>query len=124
METFAEKPVIVAGAGRSGLLAARLLAGEGARVTLRDDRPRADVEASLREPIPAGIAFLRGMPGEGEVRGSALLVVSPGVPRERLPLSALAAAGIDGNRRPQTLSVDEWLALRISLGPLPGEAVR
>jgi UDP-N-acetylmuramoylalanine--D-glutamate ligase len=94
METFAEKPVIVAGAGRSGLLAARLLAGEGARVTLRDDRSRADVEASLREPIPAGIAFLRGMPGEGEVRGSALLVVSPGVPRERLPLSALAAAGI------------------------------
>jgi UDP-N-acetylmuramoylalanine--D-glutamate ligase len=94
MEPFAEKQVIVAGAGRSGLLAARLLAGEGARVTLRDDRSRADVEASLREPIPAGIAFLRGLPGEEEVRGSALLVVSPGVPRERLPLSALAAAGV------------------------------
>ena len=94
METFAEKTVIVAGAGRSGLLAARLLAGEGARVTLRDDRPRSDVEASLREPIPAGIDFLRGMPGEGEVRGSALLVVSPGVPREKLPLSALSALGI------------------------------
>jgi len=47
----------------------------------------------------------------------------------QLPLSgaqveaALATAGIDGNRRPQTLSVDEWLALRIALGPLPGEAV-
>jgi UDP-N-acetylmuramoylalanine--D-glutamate ligase len=94
MESFAGKPVIVAGAGRSGLMAARLLAGEGARVTLRDDRPRADVEASLREPIPDGIAYLRGMPGEGEVRGSALLVVSPGVPREKLPLSALAEAGV------------------------------
>jgi len=94
METFSEKQVIVAGAGRSGLLSARLLAGEGARVTLRDDRSRADVEASLCEPIPAGIAFLRGMPGEEEVRGSALLVVSPGVPRERLPLEALAAASI------------------------------
>jgi UDP-N-acetylmuramoylalanine--D-glutamate ligase len=94
METFSEKRVIVAGAGRSGLLSARLLAGEGARVTLRDDRSRADVEASLCEPIPAGIAFLRGMPGEEEVRGSALLVVSPGVPRERLPLEALAAASV------------------------------
>ena len=94
METFAEKKVIVAGAGWSGLQAARLLAGEGARVTLRDDRSRADVEASLREPIPAGIAFLRGMPGQEDVRGSALFVVSPGVPRERLPLSALAAAGV------------------------------
>jgi len=94
MGTFAGKQVVVAGAGRSGLLAARLLAGEGGRVTLRDDRARADVEASLREPIPAGIAFLRGMPGEEEVRGIALLVVSPGVPREKLPLSALAAAGV------------------------------
>jgi UDP-N-acetylmuramoylalanine--D-glutamate ligase len=94
MEPLADKQVIVAGAGRSGLLAARLLAGEGARVTLRDDRSRADVEASLCEPIPAGIAFLRGMPGKEEVRGSALLVVSPGVPREKLPLSALAAEGV------------------------------
>ena len=94
MKPFAEKQVIVAGAGRSGLLAARLLAGEGARVTLRDDRSRADVEASLGEPISAGIDFLRGMPGEGEVRGSALLVVSPGVPRRKLPLAALAAAGV------------------------------
>jgi 16S rRNA (adenine1518-N6/adenine1519-N6)-dimethyltransferase len=48
----------------------------------------------------------------------------------QLPISgaeaeaALAAAGIDGNRRPQTLSVDEWLALRIALGPLPGETAR
>jgi 16S rRNA (adenine1518-N6/adenine1519-N6)-dimethyltransferase len=33
---------------------------------------------------------------------------------------ALAAAGIDGDRRPQTLSVHEWLRLREALGPLPG----
>jgi 16S rRNA (adenine1518-N6/adenine1519-N6)-dimethyltransferase len=32
----------------------------------------------------------------------------------------LAATGIDGERRPQTLSVEEWLALRAALGPLPG----
>ncbi|MGA3030139.1 MAG: 16S rRNA (adenine(1518)-N(6)/adenine(1519)-N(6))-dimethyltransferase RsmA [Candidatus Limnocylindrales bacterium] len=44
----------------------------------------------------------------------------------RLPVSgaavraALEAAGIDGDRRPQTLSVDEWLGLRVALGPLPG----
>jgi 16S rRNA (adenine1518-N6/adenine1519-N6)-dimethyltransferase len=44
----------------------------------------------------------------------------------QLPLSgaevtaALGAAGIDGDRRPQTLSVDEWLALRIAIGPIPG----
>jgi 16S rRNA (adenine1518-N6/adenine1519-N6)-dimethyltransferase len=44
----------------------------------------------------------------------------------RLPISgavvaeALAVSGIDGDRRPQTLSVDEWLALHAALGPLPG----
>ena len=32
--------------------------------------------------------------------------------------AALAAAGIDGDRRPQTLSVAEWLALRAALPPL------
>ncbi|MGA3057351.1 MAG: 16S rRNA (adenine(1518)-N(6)/adenine(1519)-N(6))-dimethyltransferase RsmA [Candidatus Limnocylindrales bacterium] len=35
---------------------------------------------------------------------------------------ALEAGAIDGDRRPQTLSVDEWLALRAALGPLPGQA--
>jgi len=94
MGAFSGKQVVVAGAGRSGLHAARLLAGEGARVTLRDDRPRADVEMSLREAIPAGIAFLQGMPVEGDVPGTALVIVSPGVPREKLPLTALSAAGI------------------------------
>ena len=45
----------------------------------------------------------------------------------QLPMSgaevarALGDAGIDGDRRPQTLSVDEWLALRVAIGPLPGE---
>ncbi len=31
----------------------------------------------------------------------------------------LDAVSIDGDRRPQTLSVDEWLALRVAFGPLP-----
>jgi 16S rRNA (adenine1518-N6/adenine1519-N6)-dimethyltransferase len=36
--------------------------------------------------------------------------------------AALDAAGIEGDRRPQTLSVEEWLALRIAIGPMPGAA--
>lgn len=35
---------------------------------------------------------------------------------------ALEAAGIEGDRRPQTLAVGEWLGLRSALGPLPGGA--
>ena len=43
------------------------------------------------------------------------------LPGERLG-AALAACGIDGERRAQTLSVGEWLALREALGELPPEA--
>jgi len=40
------------------------------------------------------------------------------VPGERVD-GALAAAGIARDRRPQTLDVDEWIALADALGPLP-----
>ena len=42
----------------------------------------------------------------------------PGLDRVRLD-RALAGCGVDLDRRPQTLSVDEWLALREALTPLP-----
>jgi 16S rRNA (adenine1518-N6/adenine1519-N6)-dimethyltransferase len=42
----------------------------------------------------------------------------PALPRGRVD-AALAACGIALERRPQTLSVAEWLALRAELGPLP-----
>jgi 16S rRNA (adenine1518-N6/adenine1519-N6)-dimethyltransferase len=41
----------------------------------------------------------------------------PTVGRERF-VAALAATSISPDRRPQTLSVDEWLALAAALGPL------
>ena len=46
----------------------------------------------------------------------------PAVGRKRFE-DALAAAGIAPDRRPQTVSVDEWLALRAALGPIDGGAV-
>jgi 16S rRNA (adenine1518-N6/adenine1519-N6)-dimethyltransferase len=48
----------------------------------------------------------------------------------QLPLTAAEVArildrvGIDGDRRPQTLSVDEWLSLRAAIGPLDAEPAR
>ena len=42
----------------------------------------------------------------------------PGLERERVD-AGLAACGIAPDRRPQTLGVDEWLALRETLSPLP-----
>jgi len=42
------------------------------------------------------------------------------VPADRID-AALAATGIDPDRRPQTLSIAEWLALRAALGPLDAD---
>ncbi len=42
----------------------------------------------------------------------------PAIERARL-MAALATTGIAADRRPQTLSVEEWLALASTLGPLP-----
>ncbi len=42
------------------------------------------------------------------------------IPPDRIA-AALAAAGIDPDRRPQTLAVAEWLALRTALGPLDAD---
>ena len=42
----------------------------------------------------------------------------PGLDRERVE-AALAACAIEPDRRPQTLSVEEWMALRVALTPLP-----
>jgi hypothetical protein len=47
-----------------------------------------------------------------------LLRQLPGLDRDRLEV-ALASCAIAPERRPQTLSLDEWLALRVALGPLP-----
>src|SRR5512145_2218870 len=93
METFGGKDAVVVGAGRSGFVSALLLVREGARVTLFDERPKEAVEKTLGQAIPPRLAFVRGMPGEKAASGVDLVVLSPGVPAEKLPREALRRAG-------------------------------
>lgn len=93
MGTFRGKHVFVVGAGTSGFASALRLVGEGGQVTLLDERPRESVERTLGRPIPARVAFLQGRMSAKAARGADLVILSPGVPREKLPLSALARAG-------------------------------
>ena len=78
------------GAGVSGFASALLLLREGARVTLFDERPKEDVERSLGHPVPPEIAFVHDRMTE---QGADLVILSPGVPREKLPLPALDRSG-------------------------------
>src|SRR6201993_1397868 len=74
------KRVLVVGLGKSGVASALFLKAHGARVTVSDTKP----EAELREEIPVlldnGITVETGGHGERTFRGQDLIVVSPGVP--------------------------------------------
>lgn len=93
MDSFRGKSVFVVGAGRSGMAAALLLLREGARVTLYDERPKDAVEKSAGRAVPPGAAFVRGMADEKAMAGVDLVVLSPGVPAEKLPREALRRSG-------------------------------
>ncbi len=93
METFRGKNAHVVGAGISGFASALFLQGEGAVVTLFDERPKEDVERTLGHPLPPQIAFVQGRMAETSVPGADLVILSPGVPRGSLPLQALSRVG-------------------------------
>jgi UDP-N-acetylmuramoylalanine--D-glutamate ligase len=80
------KRVLVVGLGKSGVASALYLESRGARVTVSDSKS----EAQLREEIPAlldrGIVVETGKHGERTFRDQDLIVVSPGVPVDTLPL--------------------------------------
>ena len=82
------------GAGKSGIFSARLLLREGAGVIVMDERSKEAVEKSLGAPIPEGVSFRQGMMLPSDICQTSLVVLSPGVPREKLPILELAAAGV------------------------------
>jgi UDP-N-acetylmuramoylalanine--D-glutamate ligase len=85
------KRVTVAGAARSGLAAAELLARRGARVTLSDSRaelPEADWLRSL------GVALELGGHTRDTFTSASLVVLSPGVPPEQEVVRAARDRGV------------------------------
>jgi 16S rRNA (adenine1518-N6/adenine1519-N6)-dimethyltransferase len=84
-------------------------------VLVGETRPRRldrDGEDELWRLVQAGFRERRKMIHNVLVRQL------PGLARERLE-AALGACQIAPERRPQTISVDEWLALLTALSPLP-----
>lgn len=76
-----------------------------------DDRlPDAEAEDQLWRLVQAGFRERRKMLHN-------VLVRQLPVPADRIR-AALAAAGIESDRRPQTVGVGEWLRLREALGPI------
>src|SRR5688572_26632089 len=85
------KRVTVAGAARSGIAAADLLARRGARVTLSESH----AEAPGTEPLlTLGVNLELGADRTETFTGADLVVLSPGVPRDEEAVQAAGAGGI------------------------------
>ncbi|MGD9764549.1 MAG: UDP-N-acetylmuramoyl-L-alanine--D-glutamate ligase [Candidatus Binatia bacterium] len=90
MTTLIEMRAVVIGAGRSGRSAARLLAQQGARVTVLDRDP-----AAARDPTwPAAVALQVGDDQSAELVDADLVVPSPGVARTHPLLREAVSRGV------------------------------
>ncbi len=87
-----DKRVTVIGLSESGVSAARLLKRVGARVRISESRDGEDVMSRL--DALGGVESEIGKHTEGFIRQSDLIVTSPGVPSDSLPLAWAKAAGI------------------------------
>ena len=85
------KRVTVAGAARSGVAAAQLLARRGAIVTLSDVRDAIDDQERVRA---AGVELELGGHREATFTGAELIVMSPGVPTRQGVIEAARREGV------------------------------
>ncbi len=97
--------VVVVGAAKSGLALARLLLDAGARVTLSDSRPAADLGPETAAIGAEGVALEAGGHLEATFTGADLVAVSPGVP---LTIAPIAAARRRGVRVVAEVEVASW----------------
>ncbi|MBO1415734.1 UDP-N-acetylmuramoyl-L-alanine--D-glutamate ligase [Streptomyces sp. FH025] len=90
---FTNLPVVVAGLGVSGISAARVLHGLGARVTVVDGGSGEGLKARAAELEALGIAVRLG-DGAGLPEGTELIVTSPGWAPDSPLFAAAEAAGV------------------------------
>jgi UDP-N-acetylmuramoylalanine--D-glutamate ligase len=74
------KRVLVVGLGKSGVASALFLKSRGARVTVSDSKPEAELRNEILLLLEHGITIESGGHGERTFHGQDLIVVSPGVP--------------------------------------------
>ena len=88
---FADKNILVIGAARSGLAAARVAKKFGAAVTVSDAKQEQEIDFDFGELRGLGIELRFGKQTEELLQGVDLIIVSPAVPL-KIPLLKTAAA--------------------------------
>lgn len=77
-----DKRVLVVGLGKSGVASALFMKSRGARVTVSDSKPEAELRNEILLLLEHGITIETGGHGDRTFRGQDLIVVSPGVPAD------------------------------------------
>ena len=88
-----DKRVLVVGLGKSGVASALFLKKRGARVTVSDSKPEAELRDEILLLLDHGITVETGGHGDRTFRGQDLIVVSPGVPFDAPQLEQARALG-------------------------------
>ena len=88
------KPVVVVGLARSGIAAARFLAGRGSTVVATDRKPQAELPEEALKLAEIGVRLELGGHRAESFASAALVVISPGVPWQTPELVAARAAGV------------------------------
>lgn len=92
---LAGKKVLIIGAARSGIAAARFLVERGAIVALNDQKPIEKWSAEAQALKEAGVGLLPGEPPSWLLDQLELVVVSPGVPATIIPIRYAERAGAE-----------------------------
>ena len=90
---LAGKKVLIIGAARSGIAAARFLLGHGAVVALTDQKPIEKWTPDALALKESGVGLLPGQPPSWLLDQLDLVVVSPGVPANIIPIRYAERAG-------------------------------
>ncbi len=88
-----DKRVLVVGLGKSGVASSLFLKSRGARVTVSDSKPEAELRDEILLLLDHGITVETGGHGDRTFRGQDLIVVSPGVPFDAPQLEQARALG-------------------------------
>jgi UDP-N-acetylmuramoylalanine--D-glutamate ligase len=91
----AGKKVLVVGAARSGIASARFLAQRGATVALNDRKPLDEWSPGALDLKNEGVGLVAGDPPSWLLDQIDLLIISPGVPTNAIPIRYAARRGVE-----------------------------
>jgi UDP-N-acetylmuramoylalanine--D-glutamate ligase len=93
-QQYKGKKVLIVGFGKSGVSAAKYLAGAGAKVMVTDSKQKSELLESVEACGDLKIEYELGKHNPKTFTSSELIVLSPGVPMTLKPLEEARAAGI------------------------------